>query len=267
MQVEVLVTRGTSGKGRCLMEAVHAGALKVGLDSTLTVLPRKPGAVLVLYGLGGLDRARYATRPDVVSFDMGYWNRKGPDRCFRVSVGGFHSPGLIFKGPDPGETRNRPMDVAEQVTRDGPIMLVGNGPKSEAVGARGWSARKLAEIRKAFPGCQVLYRPKPKRPIERGVVADIVSTEPIQEALAKVSLVVCRHSNVAVDACQAGVPVVCDDGAAASIYPSALADHAKQPSLERRHEFLRRLAYWQWSQAECESGEFWLWMKGVLNAL
>lgn len=248
------------------MQAVHAGALKVGIESTIAVFPRRPGAIVVLYGLGGLDRARYASRPDVISFDMGYWNRKGPGRSYRVSLGGFHCPKLIFKGADPGEGRPRPMEVSEQVTRDGPIMLVGNGPKSEAVGARGWSVRKLAEIRKTFPGRQVMYRPKPKRPIEHGVKADIVSTEPIQEALEKVSLVVCRHSNVAVDACQAGVPVVCEDGAAASIYPAALTDHAKQPSLERRHEFLRRLAYWQWTQAECESGEFWLWMRGVLAA-
>lgn len=246
------------------MQAVHNGALKAGLSSTLTMSPRKPGAFIVLYGLGGPDRAKYANRPDVISFDMGYWNRKGPGRYYRVSVGGFHCPKLIFKGPDPGEGRRGPMEVSDQVTRDGPIMLVGNGPKSEAVGARGWSVKKLAEIRKAFPGVPVLYRPKPKRPVERGVNAEIISTEPISEALAKVSLVVCRHSNVAVDACQAGIPVVCDDGAAASIYPSSLSAYQKQPSLERRQEFLRRLAYWQWSQSECESGEFWHWMRGVL---
>lgn len=264
MQVDVLVTTGTSGKGRDLMRAVHAGALKLGIDSNLTEFPRRPGAILVLYGLGGPDRSRFANRSNVVSFDMGYWDRKGPDRKYRVSVGGFHCPKLIFKGPDPGEGRRGPMDVAEQVSRDGPIMLVGNGPKSEAVGAKGWSVMKLAEIRKTFPGRQIMYRPKPKRPIEYGVKADIVSVDPIETALAQVSLVVCRHSNVAVDACRAGVPVVCEDGAAASIYPASLVAYRKQPSIERRQEFLRRLAYWQWSMAECESGEFWTWMRGIL---
>lgn len=265
MQVDILVTQGTRGKGRELMHAVHAGALKVGIDAVISEYPKRPRATIVLYGLGGPDRVRYSNRPDVVAFDLGYWDRKGPERKYRVSVGGFHCPKLIFKGRDPGESRRGPMHVCEQVTRDGPIMLVGNGPKSEAVGANGWSVRKMAEIRKAFPGRNVMYRPKPKRPVERGVVADIVSTEPIYEALAQASLVVCRHSNVAVDACIAGVPVVCDDGAAASIYPASLADHARQPSMERRQEFLRRLAYWQWSQAECESGEFWKWMRGALG--
>lgn len=258
------MTGGTGGKGRDLMQAVHAGALRVGIDSILTATQRRPDATVVLYGLGGLDRVRYATRTDVVSFDMGYWDRKGLDRKCRVSVGGFHCPSLIFNGPDPGEERLGPLKVAEQVTRDGPIMLVGNGPKSEAVGASGWSAQKLAEIRATFPGRTVMYRPKPRRPLERDVVADIVSTEPIDEALGKVSLVVCRHSNVAVDACKAGVPVVCDDGAAASIYPATLAGRADQPSLQRRQEFMRRLAYWQWSQSECESGAFWNWIRGVL---
>lgn len=265
VQVEVLITPGTHYKGRALLESVHAGAQKAGIRSILTLAPRSANAHLVIYGLGGPDRAKYATRGNVISFDLGYWNRKGPDRSYRVSYGGFHCPGLIFKGPDPGDGRQGPMEVLEQVNREGPIMLVGNGPKSEAIGATGWSAKKQAEIRQTFPGIPIMYRPKPKRPVERGVDAEIISTEPIEEALSKASLVVCRHSNVAVDACKAGIPVVCDDGAAASIYPASLADHQKQPSLEKRKEFLRRLAYWQWTRRECESGEFWHWMKGIIK--
>lgn len=264
MQVDVLLTPHTQGKGRALMQAVHQGALLAGISSVLTVSPRRAGAQIVLYGLGGQDRVRYAHRPDVISFDMGYWDRKGDDRAYRVSVGGFHCPKLIFKGPDPGPGRRGAMKVAEQVSRDGPIMLVGNGPKSAAVGARGWSAAKAREIRRLFPGRPLMYRPKPKRPIELGVTSDVISTEPIEQALEKVSLVVCRHSNVSVDACLAGVPVVCEDGAGASIYPSRLSDYLNQPSQERREEFTRRLAWWQWKASECASGAFWAWMRGHL---
>ena len=34
-----------------------------------------------------------------------------------------------------------------------------------------------------------------------------------------------------------------------------------------REEFLHRLAWWQWSAAECRSGEFWGWMTEVLRAI
>lgn len=267
MRVDVLSTSLTPPRGRKLMQAVEKGALLVGHDAILTDRPRRSGALIVLYGLGGSDRSMLAGRRDVVSFDMGYWERKGDDRHCRVSIGGYHCPDLIFKGPNPGGARwsKHALPIAANVEREGPIMLVGNGPKSEAIGARGWAERKSKEIRAMFPGRKIVYRPKPKRPHEPGVVCDAVSDEPIESALAKVSLVVCRHSNVAVDACRLGVPVVCDDGAAASIYPQQLGRYLEQPDMRRRVEFLHRLAWWQWSARECADGTFWKWIAGVIG--
>lgn len=198
---------------------------------------------------------------------MGYWDRGTANRHYRVSVGGLHAPHLIFNGSNPGPTRwARSGLVVTDEAKDRPaIMLVGNGPKSTAIGAQGWAAAKSREIRREFPGRPVIYRPKPKRPLEVGVVADKISQEPIAYALKTVGLVVCRHSNVAVDACLQGVPVVSEDGAGAAIYPKALKDYRQQPSLERRIEFLHRLAWWQWNAEECEEGLFWEWMKGVVG--
>jgi len=71
---------------------------------------------------------------------------------------------------------------------------------------------------------------------------------------------VCRHSNVAIDACRLGIPVVCEDGAAASIYPSRLEDEAQQPSEEARRQFLHRVAHWQWSESEIARGAPWPWL-------
>jgi hypothetical protein len=100
------------------------------------------------------------------------------------------------------------------------------------------------------------------------VICDATAAnDKIEAVLASASLVVCRHSNVAVDACRMGIPVVCNDGAAAAIYPSRLEDEAMQPSFETRAEFLRRLAWWQWSAAEMSSGAIWPWLTGVLNEL
>jgi hypothetical protein len=246
-----------------LIAALVDGA--AGLDAQWTARPR-PDAYLVLYGLGGVDRVQFAARQRLIAFDAGYWNRTGSDRSFRVSVGGFHCPRLIMQGPRPGPERWLASGLSlQQADCNGPVLLVGNGPKSNRVGAEGWAGLKSAEIRAKFPGRKIWYRPKPKRPMENGVAHDGIAVGSIDHVLQQVSLVVCRHSNVAVDACRWGVPVVCDDGAAAAIYPQRLDDWERQPDAATREEFLHRIAWWQWQVRECRDGSFWNWMLGVLD--
>lgn len=265
--IDILCNAQTNRKAWPLMEALHRGAVVSGFDARLVDHGQvRPESWLFVYGLGGLDRVQYAKRKRLVAFDLAYWDRKGPQRKYRVAIGGFHSPGRIWKGDSPGPSRwsQSGMAIADRGgSQDGPILLVGNSPKSTAVGASGWASAKSRELRKAFHTRKIWYRPKPGRPQEYGVLCDAVSTqEPIDLVLAKVSMVVCRHSNVAVDACRLGVPVVCEDGAAAAIYPRHWA--GDQPDLAKRTEFLHRLAWWQWTPAECETELFWDWIKGQM---
>lgn len=267
MQFDVLNSRRSHSLAKAMIESLiaSAGALDV---RRLEAEPR-PDAYVVLYGLGGSDRVRFANRKRLIAFDAGYWERRGNNQKWRVSVGGFHCPSRIMAGASPGPARWQSSHLQFHAAKPhhGPILLVGNGPKSNVVGADGWSARKCEELRKAFPGQRILYRPKPRRPHEPGVKHDGIAGGLIDDALKNVSLVVCRHSNVAVDACRLGVPVVCDDGAAASIYPQRLEDWERQPSDATRLDFLHRLAWWQWTTAECRSGAFWDWIVGVLNGV
>lgn len=225
--------------------------------------------LLITYGLGGADRLPIANRhrangEKFVAFDAGYWGRSNPvlDRPYRLAINGFHPQADVMRGPYPGSERWAQSGLKMRATGNsrGPILLVGNAPKSIRIGAAGWSQAKLAEIRKAFPGRKVLYRPKPKRPVEP-VKADGLATGDIEDVLAGAALVVCRHSNVAVDACRLGVPVVCDDGAASAIYPNDLEQWEAQPSIDRRAEFLHRLAWWQWSMTEAKTPKFWEWLE------
>jgi hypothetical protein len=226
-----------------------------------------------LYGLGGPDRLPVAHNHLLqggryVAFDIGYWHREVERRKFRVSINGFHSPQLVMRTRnDPSRWNQSGLQVTKSGNPDGPILLIGNAPKSNAVGANGWSKAKAREIRAALPGRHVLYRPKPKRPMEAGVDCDGISDGPIEGALANASLVVCRHSNVAVDACRMGVPVVCEDGAAAAIYPQELKDYERQPPSDVRMEFLHRLAWWQWTAAECQRPLFWEWLEEALREI
>lgn len=229
----------------------------------------QPCEVLILYGWGGEAQQRaIAQHPGrYVAFDLGYWARNGFNaRQWRVSFDGFHSPQYIMQGERPSKVRRVVHGIRTRADHNvaGPILLIGNAPKSLAAGAQGWSAQKLREIRQAFPDKQVLYRGKPGRVLE-GIPCDGLAMGDLKKELLKASLVVCRHSNVSVDACQLGVPVICDDGAAAAIYPRQLSDWRNQPSQEVREDFLDRLAYWQWSIEDINNGDCWPWIRDKLD--
>lgn len=267
----ILITPAMAQKAKSFLDALRRAAQANALP--VTAGPEyRDCQILITYGLGGADRLPVATRhmgygKGLVAFDLGYWDRSLPlnERKFRVAINGFH-PKNVMSGATPSPERwlASGLTIAPDRAVPGPIMLVGNAPKAIAVGAAGWTSKKSRELRAAFPGARILYRPKPKRPREAGVMFDELSTGCIQSELNRVSLVVCRHSNVAVDACRMGVPVVCDDGAAACIYPQHLQDYKKQPDFARRCEFLHRLAYWQWSAEEAE--QFWFWLVGILRS-
>jgi hypothetical protein len=253
----ILITRRTSSKAAAFLRALHRSALTLGIDAQVSEV-YKPCDVLVLYGLGGPDRqdAVRAHKGPFIAWDLGYWNRPG---SWKLSFNDYHPTADVMVGEYPGH-RAIPKMYEKSGDPDGPIMLVGIGPKSNAVGASGWVATKSKELREVFPGKKILYRPKPGKPLERGVVYDDVSNGPIDDALRGVSLVVCRHSNVAVDACRLGVPVVCEAGAASVIYPSAF--DGMQPTPEQRREFINRLAWWQWSAGEADQA--WQFIQGRL---
>lgn len=257
MRYGILITPDTAAKAKAFLHALaDAGDCE-------TFSQYQPCDVLILYGLGGGYRFEAARnhllrgRP-FVAWDLPYWQRDG--RTFRLSVNGNH-PKTVMRGEYPGPQRFDAVGLAtgSVAKPDGPILLIGNGPKSNAVGAEGWAKRKAADIRQAFPDRPILYRPKPKRPADKGCERLPVSDGAIDSALRGVSLVVCRHSNVAVDACRMGVPVVCDDGAASLIYPKDLKDKDNQPSESVRREFLHRLAWWQYNINETALA--WEWIR------
>lgn len=273
---ELLIPPNTTPNGRSLLLAMKRSA-PVPMKTISGGTP-DPASVLMLYGMGAPDRFRtaldhVAAGGLLVAWDIGYWGRKGdlPERKLRVSINGLHPSAFVMRGavPDARRWQSARTEVSPDAgDASGPVVLVGNGPKSNAAGAAGWAAAKSREIRDVMPNATVVYRPKPRRPFEQGVDCDHVDAiSPIDAVLRRASLVVCRHSNVAVDACRLGVPVVCEDGAAAAIYPRRLEDRANQPTHETRVEFLRRLAWWQWSTNEAMRGEVWPWLLGVLDEI
>jgi hypothetical protein len=207
--------------------------------------------LLVLYGVGHPVRARTAkihlrAGGRVAMWDLGYWNR---NESMRLSIDRNHPTAEQLAANDHRTPRHRPKLAGEKsFDPDGPILLCGLGPKSckhlgLTVGA--WESQKVAELRLRFPDRTILFRPKPGNPFDKIDGTRRAPIGPIEEALNGVSLVVCRHSNVAIDACVAGVPVECEDGAAFALYKDD-----PNPGEDARREFLARLAWWNWGNHE-----------------
>jgi hypothetical protein len=255
----VLITKKTAAKAKRFLGAL----ISAGIERGLTITRGDEYAecdVLILYGLGGADRINIAAQHQArgktfVAWDLGYWDRFTHDRKYRLAFNSNH-PHDVMRGPVSPE-RIRMHSVSNP---NGPILLIGHGRKSNAVWADGWVVEKLSELRRVFPGKQIVYRPKPINPLEVHTLP--ISYGAIDDALVGVSLVVCRHSNVAVDACRLGVPVVCDAGAAAEIYPQTLSDRHNQPSEDTRRAFLQRLALWQYSANEADQA--WDFIQGKI---
>lgn len=254
---EVLIDSPMSVRGQKFLRAM-ADAAPAG--SIITGGYTGKRRVLMLYGPGAPRKLPILARHlkaggRVVTWDLGYWDR---ERGMRLAIDGLHpTPAqLQLAGDVPAR---RQFDLREDADPAGPIMLVGLGPKAcfaYGLGRNEWEKRKLAELRQRFPAHKILWRPKGHRPEKLGSL-EVSHGNPIEHALQGCSLVVCRHSNVAIDACVAGVPVECEGGAGAALYAGNPA-----PTREQRAEFLRRLSYFEWRRNEAAAA--WAWINKVI---
>lgn len=245
--VELLTCAHESRAGLEILNAMRSAA-PVRIE--VTTRYRGNCDALMLWGVGrpGHSEARdrhVASGRHAVLWDMGYFGkRREGGGYYRVSIDHQHPQAWLDRTP---ATTSRWCEngiaLREVAATDGRIILIGVGPKSHAfLGTHGWEAAKLDELRKRFPGRLIVFRPKPGRP-HPDLRCELDASPTIERALEGAVLVVCRHSNVAIDACIAGVAFECDDGAAAWL-------RGKPYTPDTRLDFLRRLAWWNWKSSE-----------------
>lgn len=244
-----------------------ARAAEVHVETT----PRYRGHLpwLLVYGIGhhhrgSAFRQHVAAGKHSIALDLGYFGRRAlPSFPMRVSIDHAHPQRFMRDMPaDRWEAANIPL--RDDYDPSGPIVLCGIGRKARVVIAAdgpSWETRVLALIKATYPNTPILYRPK-ALPNERLAGATTVGEGPIEDAIRGASLVVVKHSNVAVDACIAGIPVVCEDGAASILYGNNLCKPVR-PTTEQRLQFLQNLAYWQWRPEEALG--LWLHLKQTLS--
>jgi hypothetical protein len=258
---EILIDDGTmSRRGRRMLDAMIAAAPAGTVTSSRYTARHR---LLMMYGAGleprriALERHR-AAGGRVIVWDLGYWERE--EGGMRLSVDSLH-PSAAQLAMAPAEGTRYAVALREDAKASGPIMLVGLGTKSCALYGlqpMEWERTRFRKLLRQFPGRHILWRPKGRR-FQALPGATLCHGVPVEDALRGCSLVVCRHSNVAIDACIAGVPVECDDGAARALYRGN-----REPTREQRAEFLRRLGWFNWQPGE--AGEAWRWIERLAHA-
>lgn len=254
---EYLSVGGTSAHALSILTAMQQAARMPGQFTASYVGDHD---WLMLWGAGRAEHARawrehVATGRPVVMWDLGYLGRGRGGGYYRVAVNHWHpTPIDIDRTPADGSRWERFGLALRSDAGDGPIVLVGMGPKSHSfLGDGDWERRTLARLRERFPGRAIVFRPKPRKPIPR-LDCPVSMAGSIEEAIRGASLVVCRHSNSAVDAVIAGVPVECEDGAARWLA-------GKEYTPANRLAFLQRLAWWQWKADE--AAQAWQFLRKV----
>jgi len=262
-----------------ILKACRRGATEAGHEVEVVSDPSEAMVfdLLVLWGAGHPDMAdatRFARSvgAHTLCWDIGYWGRSSTNGYFRMAIDAGHADALVMRRDrDGSRLAKHGITLRSDFDPRGPIILVGMGWKSarqygERVGA--WEAAKAAEIVGLMHGRRLVFRPKPGNAQNcRAVRGFEVDDRPIEDVLRGASLVVCRHSNVAIDAIVAGVPVITEGGVAAAVCPRSLETKTKPLPNDIRRRFLANLAWFQWTAAEMAKPETWTVFREMIDDL
>lgn len=250
MRCEILTDPDMARKGARMLAAMIAAA-PIPIEVRTTY--QGDCDLLMVYGTGHpirrpWQRRHVANGGRLIGWDLGYWHRSAGN--MRVTLDADHPQAFIR--PEPLQRwRDQAIELGDVWKPEGHVLIVGMGPKANR--AHGlpvlqWETQAAKIAQAAYPNRRVIFKPKKSTdPMVPGITCD---RNPIEQALHGASLVLCRHSNVAVDACIAGVPVVCQDGAAMALYGGGTLLAPTVPTTAQRLAFLRSLAWWQWTPAE-----------------
>lgn len=232
--------------------------------------------VAIFYGLAGrlknvLREYGESRKRHAVYIDLGYWGRKAGGRFLgyhKVAVDSRHPTDYFQRVAHPGD-RAAALGLKVEPWREKGehILVAGMGPKGAA--AEGffpgqWEARTIAMLRKHTKR-PIIYRPKPNyriaRPIPGAEFDAPADGVPLADRLRNAHAVVVNHSNVAVEALLAGVPVFAAKGAASVMGLSDLSRIEEPIFPDGREQWMADLAYTQFNVKEMGAGVAWRHLK------
>lgn len=200
--------------------------------------------------------------------DLGYWSRKNGMGDYsgyhKVVVNGRHAT-AYFKVDRPDDRLDDAPTIQGWRGDGSHIVVAGMSAKSApASGFRPleWEHRVIAEIRKLCDR-PIVYRPKPSWKDARPIVGTRFSSvrETIRDALAGAYGLVTLHSNAAIDALAAGVPICASEGLASAVSCESIAELINRPRRDMdREAFLRQVSYCHWTRHEISDGKMFAQM-------
>lgn len=253
--MDIVCLSGPRNHQKRIAEAMAQGIRAAG-DSLVTGV-KADGCVA--YGWKGWRS--YQRFPAFAYADLGYWQR---DAYYRFAVNGWSPERYVRQGLPSSRFERLGLRVKPWRTGGTEIIVAGSTAKACAdhgIVYQSWERRAVEQLK----GCgrPVVYRPKPSDTAAASIGGVPMDRRPIGEALASAYAVVTHHSNTAVDALLAGIPVHCETGAAAA-FSVPLDRIADAPLLEGREQFLFDVAWLQWTLGEMRTGECWKHLRQYL---
>lgn len=251
-----ILTSNASKRYRHIATSMAEGMRKSG-DKPFTVSlygKHVPAEFCVSYGWK-FNRV-FKRYPGYAYFDLGYWRRES---FYRFSLNGW-SPQMV-RGHSSERFDRLGLTIKPWQTGD-EIIVAGSTAKAcmeHGLAFQEWERRMVERLQGL--GKRVVYRPKPNDRQATPIPGAEFDQRPISEALANCHAWVTHHSNSAIDALLAGVPVHCETGAA-SHFSNSLDDLGAHR--EGREQFLYDVAWLQWTLEEMRSGEAWKHIRSTL---
>jgi len=221
--------------------------------------------VAIFYGLAvGLGRILQDYRQSgrkAVYCDLGYWTRR-----IRSRHDGYHK--LAVNDRHPTDYFMRKDHTTERFERHGVpilpyramgrhILVAGMSAKAalaEQLKPNDWEERTIARLRE-LTNRPIIYRPKPNWTGASHISGSTMDRDtPLPVALRNCHAVVTHHSNVAIDALLAGVPVFCEKGAASILSSGDLSRINRPRLMPGRGRWAANLAWCQWNVREIKEG-------------
>ena len=261
----------SSKRSKILAQAMHEGIVKCGdkvnLVNALSFDGRITADVAVFYGLS--DRLKdvfrlYREKATAVYIDLGYWNRRihsKHDGYHKISVNNRH-PTAYFQNRQHDADRFKALGIEIQPWRAPGHSILLAGMSAKASQAEGFATeqweRNAARTIRIGTKMPIYYRPKPSWTGARIINGTLYQRNlELSKALEDCHAVVTHHSNVAVDALLAGVPVFCSEGVASVMGHTDLLKIAQPIRPEGREQWAADIAYCQWKLEEIVSGMPW----------
>lgn len=254
MDVVCLAT-GNRARSKRIASAMMQGMQRAG-DR---VVP--PGRAQCCVGYGWKFHRQYQQYPSYAYADLGYWER---DSYYRFAVNGWSPEKYVRQGLSSKRFDRLGLEIKPWQTGGEEIIVAGSTAKACAdhrIPYQGWELRVIEQLKAT--GRPVVYRPKPNDASATEIGGVPMDRRPIKEALQSAYAVVTHHSNTAIDALLAGIPVHCETGAAAA-FSVPLDQIGEAPRMPGREQFLFDVAWLQWTLEEMKSGDCWRHLRKYL---